>query len=73
MYILAVLELDKEKEAAGEALQNGGLKVDIQTQMTSFEIDLKDRRFVAAIIKAQTGYRNSSALALIYICWTLNI
>lgn len=53
MYIFTVLELDKEKEAAMETQQNGELKVDNQTQMTFFEISLKDKRFVAAKIKPQ--------------------
>lgn len=55
MYIFTVLELDKEKEAAMETQQNGELKVDNQTQMTFFEISLKDKRFVAAKIKPQGG------------------
>lgn len=53
MYIFTVLELDKEKEAAVETQQNGELKVDDQTQMTFFEINLKDKRFVAAKIQPQ--------------------
>lgn len=43
-----VLEQDKEKEAAAEIEPNGELKVDNQTQMTIFEINLKDKRFVVA-------------------------
>ncbi|XP_051266405.1 queuine tRNA-ribosyltransferase accessory subunit 2 isoform X1 [Dicentrarchus labrax] len=41
----AVLELDGEKEMAGETQQNGDLNLDDQTQMTSFEINLKDKRY----------------------------
>ncbi len=48
MYIFAVLEMAEERETAGEMQQNGDLNPDDQTQMTSFEIDLKDKRFVAA-------------------------
>lgn len=48
----AVLELHKEMDAAGEIQQNGDHNFDDQTQMTSFEINLKDKRFVAAIIKS---------------------
>lgn len=51
IYVLAVLELAEEREAAGETQQNGDLNVDAQTQMTSFEINLKDKRFAAVIIK----------------------
>ncbi|XP_073343941.1 queuine tRNA-ribosyltransferase accessory subunit 2 isoform X2 [Pagrus major] len=40
----AVLELDKERETAGEPQQNGDLNVD-QSQMTSFEMNLKDKRY----------------------------
>lgn len=47
MNASAVLELDEE----GETQQNGDFNLDDQTQMTSFEINLKDKRFVAAIIK----------------------
>lgn len=47
LYILAVLELEKERETAGEPQQNGDLNED-QTQMTPFEMNLKDKRFVAA-------------------------
>ncbi|XP_035508122.1 queuine tRNA-ribosyltransferase accessory subunit 2 isoform X2 [Morone saxatilis] len=41
----AVLELDREKETPGETQQNGDLNLDDQTQMTSFEINLKDKRY----------------------------
>ncbi|XP_076617914.1 queuine tRNA-ribosyltransferase accessory subunit 2 isoform X2 [Chaetodon auriga] len=41
----AVLELDKERDAAGEMQQNGDLNLDDQTQMTSFEINLRDKRY----------------------------
>lgn len=51
MYDFAVLEQDKESDASEEKQQNGDLPLDDQTQMTSFEIDLKDKRFVAAVIK----------------------
>lgn len=43
-----VLEQDKEKEVAAEIETNGELKVDDGTQMTIFEINLKDKRFVVA-------------------------
>ncbi|XP_029313344.1 queuine tRNA-ribosyltransferase accessory subunit 2-like isoform X2 [Cottoperca gobio] len=42
---LAVPALDEERDTAGEALQNGDLSLDDQTQMTSFEINLKDERY----------------------------
>ncbi|CAK6972878.1 queuine tRNA-ribosyltransferase accessory subunit 2 isoform X1 [Scomber scombrus] len=41
----AVLELHKETDAAGETQQNGDHIIDDQTQMTSFEINLKDKRY----------------------------
>ncbi|XP_047424838.1 queuine tRNA-ribosyltransferase accessory subunit 2 isoform X2 [Mugil cephalus] len=41
----AVLELDEEKDTAGETQQNGDLNREDQTQMTSFEISLKDKRY----------------------------
>lgn len=41
----AVLELHKERDAAGETQQNGDHNFDDQTQMTSFEINLKDKRY----------------------------
>ncbi|XP_041669940.1 queuine tRNA-ribosyltransferase accessory subunit 2 isoform X2 [Cheilinus undulatus] len=41
----AVLELDKEQETVGENEQNGDLNLDDQTQMTSFEINLNDKRY----------------------------
>uniref|UniRef100_UPI0037E7FC46 queuine tRNA-ribosyltransferase accessory subunit 2 isoform X2 n=1 Tax=Semicossyphus pulcher TaxID=241346 RepID=UPI0037E7FC46 len=41
----AVLELDEERDAAGETKQNGDVNLDHQTQMTSFEINLKDKRY----------------------------
>lgn len=41
----AVLELDKERETVGENKQNGDLNLDDQTQMTSFEINLNDKRY----------------------------
>uniref|UniRef100_A0A3Q4AH77 Queuine tRNA-ribosyltransferase accessory subunit 2 n=1 Tax=Mola mola TaxID=94237 RepID=A0A3Q4AH77_MOLML len=37
--------LETEKEAAGEPQQNGDLEVDSQTQMTPFEINLKEKRY----------------------------
>ncbi|XP_035813960.2 queuine tRNA-ribosyltransferase accessory subunit 2 isoform X1 [Amphiprion ocellaris] len=40
-----VLELSEEKDAAGDTKQNGDLNHDDQTQMTSFEINLKDKRY----------------------------
>ena len=53
MYALAVMELDEERDTSGETQQNGDFNLDDTTQMTSFEINLKDKRFVAAIIKPQ--------------------
>ncbi|XP_028289374.1 queuine tRNA-ribosyltransferase accessory subunit 2 isoform X2 [Parambassis ranga] len=41
----AVLELNEENKAVGETQQNGDRNRDDQTQMTSFEIDLKDKRY----------------------------
>lgn len=55
MYVLAVLELDKQRDTAGATQQNGGLNLD-QTQMTSFEINLKDKRFVAAVTLTPKGF-----------------
>ncbi|XP_033495393.1 queuine tRNA-ribosyltransferase accessory subunit 2 isoform X2 [Epinephelus lanceolatus] len=42
---LAVLELDEERGTAGEMQQNGEVNLDDQMQMTSFEINLKDKRY----------------------------
>ncbi|KAI3355272.1 hypothetical protein L3Q82_018126 [Scortum barcoo] len=41
----AVLEMDEEKETVGATQQNGDLNLGDQTQMTSFEINLKDKRY----------------------------
>ncbi|KAA8580756.1 hypothetical protein FQN60_013714 [Etheostoma spectabile] len=41
----AVLGLDEERDMAGETQQNGDLNLDDQTQMTSFEINLKDKSY----------------------------
>nr|XP_046227090.1 queuine tRNA-ribosyltransferase accessory subunit 2 isoform X2 [Scatophagus argus] len=41
----AVLELDEERETAGDPQQNGELDVDDQAQMTAFEINLRDKRY----------------------------
>ncbi|XP_070709014.1 queuine tRNA-ribosyltransferase accessory subunit 2 isoform X2 [Pempheris klunzingeri] len=41
----AVLELEEGKDSAGEMQQNGDVSLDVQTQMTSFEINLKDKRY----------------------------
>ncbi|KAE8279863.1 Queuine tRNA-ribosyltransferase accessory subunit 2 [Larimichthys crocea] len=41
----AVLELEENRETAVVAQQNGDLNLDERTQMTSFEIDLKDKRY----------------------------
>ncbi|KAM6970988.1 queuine tRNA-ribosyltransferase accessory subunit 2 isoform 2-T2 [Tautogolabrus adspersus] len=41
----AVLELDEERNTVGEKQQNGDLNLDDQTQMTSFEINLNDKRY----------------------------
>ncbi|XP_049421076.1 queuine tRNA-ribosyltransferase accessory subunit 2 isoform X1 [Epinephelus fuscoguttatus] len=41
----AVLELDEERGTAGEMQQNGEVNLDDQMQMTSFEINLKDKRY----------------------------
>lgn len=46
--VLSVLELDEEKDTAGERKRNGDVNREDQTQMTPFEIDMKDKRFVAA-------------------------
>ncbi|XP_070784394.1 queuine tRNA-ribosyltransferase accessory subunit 2 isoform X2 [Enoplosus armatus] len=37
--------LDEDRDTAGETQQNGDLNLDDQTQMTSFEINLKDKRY----------------------------
>ncbi|KAM3860698.1 queuine tRNA-ribosyltransferase accessory subunit 2 [Diretmus argenteus] len=42
----AVLESNEEEDTAGETRENGDVDPDDQTQMTSFEINLKDKRFV---------------------------
>ncbi|KAM9712991.1 queuine tRNA-ribosyltransferase accessory subunit 2 isoform 2-T2 [Menidia menidia] len=41
----AVLGPNEEEHAAGETQQNGDLDCDDQTQMTCFEMNLKDKRF----------------------------
>ncbi|KAL6097819.1 qtrt2 [Pungitius sinensis] len=41
----AVLELAEEKEASGETQHNGDSNPADQSRMTSFEIDLKDKRY----------------------------
>ncbi|XP_041817466.1 queuine tRNA-ribosyltransferase accessory subunit 2 isoform X1 [Chelmon rostratus] len=41
----AVLELDEESETTGETQQNGEHNLFDKTQMTSFEINLKDKRY----------------------------
>ncbi|XP_010748456.3 queuine tRNA-ribosyltransferase accessory subunit 2 isoform X1 [Larimichthys crocea] len=41
----AVLELEENRETPVVAQQNGDLNLDERTQMTSFEIDLKDKRY----------------------------
>lgn len=69
MYILAVLELEENRETPVVAQQNGDLNLDERTQMTSFEIDLKDKRFVAAVIKPPSSSACTSLL--LYICQTL--
>lgn len=53
MHVLAVLELNEEKATAGESQQNGDLNRHDQTQMTPFEMNLKEKRFVAAIVIPQ--------------------
>lgn len=52
VHVSAVLELNEE-DAAGGAQQNGDLNLDDQTQMTYFEIDLKDKRFVEDFVRSQ--------------------
>lgn len=44
MSTLVVLELEQERDAPVETQQNGDNMVDGQTQMTSFEMNLKDKR-----------------------------
>lgn len=70
MYILAVLELEENRETAVVAQQNGDLNLDERTQMTSFEIDLKDKRFVAAVIKPPSSSA-CTIFAFIYLSNTL--
>ncbi|XP_069559685.1 queuine tRNA-ribosyltransferase accessory subunit 2 isoform X1 [Brachyistius frenatus] len=41
----AVLELNVEEDGAGDTQQNGDLNREDQTQMTGFEINLKDKRY----------------------------
>uniref|UniRef100_A0A3B4F7K1 tRNA-guanine(15) transglycosylase-like domain-containing protein n=1 Tax=Pundamilia nyererei TaxID=303518 RepID=A0A3B4F7K1_9CICH len=45
MHVLAVLELNEEKATAGESQQNGDLNRHDQTQMTPFEMNLKEKRY----------------------------
>ncbi|KAK1884934.1 Queuine tRNA-ribosyltransferase accessory subunit 2 [Dissostichus eleginoides] len=42
---LAVLEPGEDQETAGDSQHSGDLNPDDQTQMTSFEINLKDKRY----------------------------
>lgn len=51
--VFAVLELNEETETGGESQQNGDLNRHDQTQMTPFEMNLKEKRFVAAIVRPQ--------------------
>lgn len=47
LYIFTVLEQDKERETQ----RNGELKEGDQTEMTVFEMNLKDKRFVGVRLK----------------------
>lgn len=49
--------LDEEERAAGETQPNGGLNCDDQTQMTRFEINLKDKRFVAGLVETPWSFQ----------------
>ena len=52
--VIAVLELNKdETDTAGETQQSRDLNPDDQTQMTSFEINLRDKRFVSGFAKSE--------------------
>lgn len=62
MYIFAVLELEEERDSVGVSQLNGDDTLDDQTQMTSFEINLKDKKCVAP-----------TESLLSYICWTLDL
>lgn len=75
----AVLELNEERDTAGETQQNGDFNPDDQTQMTSFEINLKDKRFVCSYNKNPNRFQKKQSLQnqehLIYIesaCTNLN-
>lgn len=65
-YIFTVLEQDKERETQ----PNGELKVGDQTEMTVFEMNLKDKRFVVAILKL---WRLSEASCAFYTYLTLGL
>ena len=60
-HVVAVLQLDDDERDAAEKKQpNRDHNPDDQTQMTSFEINLKDKRFVE-------GFMSSGAFR-IFIC-----
>lgn len=48
VHVLTVLELNEDRDTAGDMQQNGDLNPDDQSHMAFFEINLKDKRFVAA-------------------------
>lgn len=66
VYVLAVLELDTDTEGPAKTQENGDLIVDNQTQMTSFEMNLKDKRFVTAVAKP-LGFMSSSGCIFIHL------
>lgn len=49
--------LHEGESAAGETQPNGDLNCDAQTQMTRFEINLKDKRFVAGFVKTPWSFQ----------------
>lgn len=61
--VLTVLELNEEKHSAGDNMQpKGDLNCEDQTQMTSFEMNLKDKRFAEASLKSLWAFRSARRL-----------
>lgn len=56
IYVVAVLELNEDERCTvGEKQLNGDAAIEDQTQMTSFEINLKDKRLVQ-VLKRTKGF-----------------
>lgn len=64
---------DVEQRTAGEMEPNGDLNCGDQTHMTRFEMDLKDKRFVAGFVGTPCGstgshaHRHSALMCLIHM------